>query len=289
MRGTVGGLHDDCLVAVSYSKLGAAARLRAWLGMLALTAGHPDKPWGAATVGRGERGRPQCATLTPIKPAIAASVLGQLVELYDKGLREPLPMPVKSAAEYAAHRVRGADVDDAEYRARMKWATGTFPARTTTPPTPRSGAGARRSRRCWRRPRPDETWGGEPHRFGELAVRLWSPCSTTNSGPCCERLRHLRPAAHRHHRAGGQRRHRQDPRHRCPGHPIRGRGRGRRWTSCCVVTFGRAASQELRERVRGHLVLAERALADPAAARAGDDGVHALLAEALRRRGREQA
>src|SRR6478609_1313715 len=47
-----------------------------------------------------------------------------------------------------------------------------------------------------------------------------------------------------------------------------------------VVTFGRAASQELRERVRGHLVLAERALADPAAARAADDGVHALLATA---------
>ena len=47
-----------------------------------------------------------------------------------------------------------------------------------------------------------------------------------------------------------------------------------------VVTFGRAASQELRERVRGHLVLAERALADPAAARAGGDGVHALLATA---------
>ena len=47
-----------------------------------------------------------------------------------------------------------------------------------------------------------------------------------------------------------------------------------------VVTFGRAASQELRERVRGHLVLAERALADPVAARAGADSVHALLATA---------
>ncbi len=45
-----------------------------------------------------------------------------------------------------------------------------------------------------------------------------------------------------------------------------------------VITFGRAASQELRERVRGHLVRAERALADPATARAGDDPVHALLA-----------
>ncbi len=34
-----------------------------------------------------------------------------------------------------------------------------------------------------------------------------------------------------------------------------------------VITFGRAASQELRERVREQLVVAERALADPAAAR----------------------
>ena len=47
-----------------------------------------------------------------------------------------------------------------------------------------------------------------------------------------------------------------------------------------IVTFGRAASQELRERVRGALVAAERALADPVAARAGADPVLALLAHA---------
>ncbi|WP_165865586.1 UvrD-helicase domain-containing protein [Vallicoccus soli] len=45
-----------------------------------------------------------------------------------------------------------------------------------------------------------------------------------------------------------------------------------------VITFGRAASQELRERVREHLVRAERALGEPAATRAGDDPVLALLA-----------
>ncbi len=45
-----------------------------------------------------------------------------------------------------------------------------------------------------------------------------------------------------------------------------------------AVTFGRAASQELRERVRGHLIDAERALGDPAAARSGDEAVHRLLA-----------
>ncbi len=44
-----------------------------------------------------------------------------------------------------------------------------------------------------------------------------------------------------------------------------------------VVTFGRAASQELRERVRAHLVEAERALADPERDREPGDLVDLLL------------
>src|SRR3954451_19263537 len=44
-----------------------------------------------------------------------------------------------------------------------------------------------------------------------------------------------------------------------------------------VITFGRAASQELRERVREQLVAAERALADPAAA----DRAHPVVARLL--------
>ncbi len=61
-----------------------------------------------------------------------------------------------------------------------------------------------------------------------------------------------------------------------------------------VVTFGRAASQELRERVRGHLVRAERALGDPDRARVAADPVHAMLAagsddEVRRRRERLRA
>ncbi len=48
-----------------------------------------------------------------------------------------------------------------------------------------------------------------------------------------------------------------------------------------VVTFGRVASQELRERVREQLVEVERGLADPAAARGSDDDqLLQLLAEA---------
>ncbi len=47
-----------------------------------------------------------------------------------------------------------------------------------------------------------------------------------------------------------------------------------------LVTFGREATQELRERVRERFVAAERALADPAAARRSDDEVDAMLADA---------
>ena len=46
-----------------------------------------------------------------------------------------------------------------------------------------------------------------------------------------------------------------------------------------LVTFGREATQELRERVRERLVSAERGLRDPAAARAGTDRCAALLAD----------
>src|SRR4051812_42353028 len=47
-----------------------------------------------------------------------------------------------------------------------------------------------------------------------------------------------------------------------------------------LVTFGRAATQELRERVRDRLVATERALRDPMAACGDDDALVRLLADA---------
>ena len=72
-----------------------------------------------------------------------------------------------------------------------------------------------------------------------------------------------RPAADRHRPARGERRHRQDLDDRRARHALRRRG-VRRLEEMLVVTFGRAASQELRERVRAQLVEAERVLSDDA-------------------------
>jgi exodeoxyribonuclease V gamma subunit len=175
LRGTVGSIHETVQVTVSYSKLGPAARLRAWINLLALTASDPETPWGAATVGRGEAGHPACATLTPLSRDQALEQLEQLVGLYDKGLREPLPMPVKTAHEYAAARFRDADVSEARRRAGMKWTSGTYPGEDDD----------QAHQQVWGRrapfetllapAQPDESWGGEPDRFAELAVRLWFP------------------------------------------------------------------------------------------------------------------
>ncbi|MGS0688612.1 exodeoxyribonuclease V subunit gamma [Nakamurella sp. GG22] len=185
VRGTVSGLHDTVLVAVLFSRLGAAARLRAWISIVALTASDGDSSWGAATVGRGAHAHPQCATLTPLPPGMAGAVIEELVELYDQGLREPLPLPVKAAAAYAETRFGGADPADAYVRAREKWATGKFPgeddddahalvwgrrapfASLLTPcRTTDLGAMAAAIR---------PAAGGESDRFAALATKLWFP------------------------------------------------------------------------------------------------------------------
>ncbi len=174
VRGTVGGLHDSYLITVTYSKLGPAARLRAWISMLALTACHPETPWGAATVGRGDPGQPACATLQPLEKDDAHDILGQLVDVYDLGLCEPLPMPVKSAAEYAATRFRGTDVAEAERRAGQKWTSGTYPGEDDDLAHLQVWGRKAPFEALLKAP-PDEGGSGEPHRFGDLAVRLWFP------------------------------------------------------------------------------------------------------------------
>jgi exodeoxyribonuclease V gamma subunit len=175
LRGTVGGIHETVQVTVSFSKLGPAARLRAWINVLALTLGDPDTPWGAATVGRGDPGHPACATLAPVTAEKAAEELAHLVELYDKGLREPLPMPVKTAEAYATNRFRDIDVAESQRRARMKWTSGSYPGEDDDEAHVHVWGRRAPFESLLQQVPPDEVWGGEPDRFAELAVRLWFP------------------------------------------------------------------------------------------------------------------
>ena len=114
LRGTVPEVYGDRLVRVSYSRLGATHRLQSWLLLLALSAADPDRNWTAHTIGRPTNSRSHDAHATsllgPIDDYAARDALRALVDLRDRGLAGPLPLPIKASFSYAklaAHRRHG--------------------------------------------------------------------------------------------------------------------------------------------------------------------------------------
>ncbi len=181
VTGTVGTVHDGRIVRVEYSALGPKHRLRAWAQLLALTAAEPHGSWQAVTVGRGgQQAAVMQSTLGPLDRETALLHLADLVALYDKGMREPLPMAVKTSHTYAARRRRGAQPQGARSQAAKDWASDRTitgeqadpahvlvwgedaPLRTLTDTGPHDDELG------------DERWD-ESRRFGVLARRLWEP------------------------------------------------------------------------------------------------------------------
>jgi exodeoxyribonuclease V gamma subunit len=125
LTGTVSGVAGDVLRAVSYSRLSAKHRLAAWVRLLALTAAYPERPFTAATIGRGERDAPVAvARIRPLGADAAArreTALARLVtfvDLFERGMREPLPLYCMSSAAFAEAAAAGRDPAAA---ARKAW------------------------------------------------------------------------------------------------------------------------------------------------------------------------
>ena len=115
LRGTISGIACDVMSRVSFSRVRAGQRLGAWARLLALTAAFPERTFSAVTVGRARSGAPRRSrvTVTRVAPpdslmtagareAWALEELGKLVDLYDRGMREPLPLYCETSAALAA-------------------------------------------------------------------------------------------------------------------------------------------------------------------------------------------
>lgn len=178
--GTVTDVHGNNLVRVTYSSLAAKHRLAAWVDLLALRLGHEDESWVSHAIGRyGKNARH--AQIGPLDERAEAWLL-QLVDLYDRGRREPLPMPLKTSLAWAEEDRRRSRFPDVEpdVRAAKEWVTDRFAdnpfprehddvwhARAFGPAQPLSVlTGPARA---------DEQFSDAEHRLGQYARRLWTP------------------------------------------------------------------------------------------------------------------
>jgi exodeoxyribonuclease V gamma subunit len=182
--GTVPEVYGDRLVPVTYSRLGAKHRLATWVRLLALSASDGDRNWTAVTLGRPHgRSREAFASsrLGPIDHT-ALELLLDLVALRDRGLRAPLPLPLKASLGYARARRTHADVPDALLKAGYDWKDGSFPGEQSDAAVVKIWGRLDEPPELRETPSPGEEFPGETGRFGALSLRVWSPLIEAEQG-----------------------------------------------------------------------------------------------------------
>ncbi len=186
LRGTVPEVYGHRLVAVSYSRLAATHRLQSWVRVLALAAADPDHNWTAHTIGRPGNSRSRddhaVSLLGPVDDRTARRTLLDLVELRDRGLTAPLPLPLKASFSYARLRRTDGTVAEARRKAGFDWEDGLFPGEQSDAAQVRAFGARAPLPGIDEPPEPGEEHPGETDRFGALALRLWGPLLTAEQG-----------------------------------------------------------------------------------------------------------
>jgi exodeoxyribonuclease V gamma subunit len=183
MSGTVAGVSEDLLLTSTYSRLSAKHRMATWVSLLALTVAHPKRPFRAATIGRGtDRGSVAIVQLAPLaadpgeRRQIAGRLLAAIVNLYDRGMCEPLPLYCLTSAAYAEAAVGGGEPLAAARRAWTSEWSYDKEDRDLEHQLVLGGVLAF-EQLSDEPPRPDETgpgWeGDETTRLGRYARRMW--------------------------------------------------------------------------------------------------------------------
>jgi exodeoxyribonuclease V gamma subunit len=188
ISGTVSGVCGHVLRPVTFSRVRAGHRLAAWVRLLALSAADPEEPFEAAIIGRARSGAagagvaviriPPLAADASVRRELALGHLQSFVDLYDRGMREPLPIACSTSAAYTQAGQTGRDGLSA---ARDAWESGFRRFGEDTLPEHQLvyGGVSRFDALLSQAPRSDEHGAGwemsETTRFGRLSRRLWDP------------------------------------------------------------------------------------------------------------------
>jgi exodeoxyribonuclease V gamma subunit len=186
LAGTVPGVCGETIRRVSYSRVKPRDRLAAWVRLLALSAGRPERAFESAVIGRARSGADHAEVTVARIAALgedplarrqaALTQLAVLVDLYDRGMCEPLPLACDASAAYAHAEIAGRD---AEAAARNAWETVFgYDKEDREPEHVLVFGGAITAAELLAEPaRADEQGEGwdqsEPTRFGRYARRMW--------------------------------------------------------------------------------------------------------------------
>lgn len=182
---TISGLHGEVLQHVGFSRISPRQRLGAWARLLVLTAAFPDRRFSAVSVGRARQGvspRFGVSVARVVSPSGLGSAqeredwarteLCKLIDLFDRGLREPLPLYCQTSAELVSQ-----PASSARRRAEEAWTSEFEKPREDSEEEHVRVLGAERSFAdlLEETPRVGEDWFGE--QFGSrlecYAHRLW--------------------------------------------------------------------------------------------------------------------
>jgi exodeoxyribonuclease V gamma subunit len=178
LAGALAGARGEVLTHATCSEIAPKHRLAAWVALLAASASHPGTPFRAVTVGKGGK----ALTLGPLgdsekeRRRETLTQLQALVDLHDRGMREPLPLYCRTSAAYAHAAALGKDPLGA---ARKAWSTEYRQRGEDQEPEHRLVLGGVRAfdELLAEEPREDERGAGWPEaegtRLGRLARRLW--------------------------------------------------------------------------------------------------------------------
>lgn len=185
LLGTIPGVRGATLVNAVYSRLAPKHRLEAWVKLLALSASRPELTPLAVTVARSPaRNHPVTASVIGGLPAgeeelstWALDQLCRLIDLYHRGMSEPLPLYGATSHAWAQEARSGGDALQA---AAKEW-EADFYGGESTEECHLLVLGGNRSF-DWvlgEPPAAGESGTGwddrETSRFGRIARRLWDP------------------------------------------------------------------------------------------------------------------
>lgn len=183
LTGTVTDIFGNRVVTMTYSKMGPKPQLRAWVSLLALAASSPGRGWAADALARGTKPPVQRVGFTV--PEDPADILGDLMDLYELGMREPLPLPLRTSYAWAEGYRQGG-VPRANAYGIGRWKSGTYPGECADV----SQVAVWGRELAWEDlvallPLPDEDPQGVGSRLGALALKVWKPLldhAHSNSG-----------------------------------------------------------------------------------------------------------